>query len=152
MGTKFNLKDPNPGAWFKFDEDDPKSGEISIRAVNAAKRREIQKKCVKRRVEYKHGQRFEFTESDDDLFSEMLWDYVIADWHDLEDDDGKPIECTKENKVFLMLNNVGFALFVNECLEKVNEGFEERTKAVEKNSLSTSPDSEKSPTARRAKS
>jgi hypothetical protein len=128
MGTKFDLKNPNPGAWFKFNEDDPASGEICIRAVNTAKRREIQKKCIKQRVEYKHGQRFEFTESDDDLFSEMLWDYVIADWHDLEDDDGKPIECTKENKVFLMLNNVGFALFVNECLEKVNADLENRVK------------------------
>jgi hypothetical protein len=152
MGTKFNLKDPNPGAWFKFNEDDPKSGEISIRAVNAAKRREIQKKCIKQKVEYKHGQRFEFTESDDDLFSEMLWDYVIADWHDLEDDDGKPIECTKENKIFLMLNNVGFALFVNECLEKVNDDLENRIKKENEDLSKGSTASEKSRTAKSAKS
>jgi hypothetical protein len=146
------MKDPNPGAWFKFNEDDPKSGEISIRAVNAAKRREIQKKCIKQKVEYKHGQRFEFTESDDDLFSEMLWDYVIADWHDLEDDDGKPIECTKENKIFLMLNNVGFALFVNECLEKVNDDLENRIKKENEDLSKGSTASEKSRTAKSAKS
>lgn len=126
MTTKFSLKDPNPGYWFRFDEDDPESGEIAIRSVNAAKRREIQKGCIKNRVEYKHHQRFEYQETDEDLFSEMLWDYVIADWKALEDDNGKPIKCTKENKVFLMLNHVGFSVFVNECLGKVTEGVEER--------------------------
>jgi len=150
MGTVFSLKDPNPGIWFKFDEEDPQSGEIAIRAVNQAKRKEIQSKTVKRKVEYKHGQRFEYHDTDDDVFSELLWDYVIADWKGLEDDDGKPIECTRDNKLFLMLNNVGFAAFVAQCMEKVNDGLEDRIKVIEKNSLSGSKGSQKNRPAKDA--
>lgn len=152
MATKFSLRDPNPGIWFKFNEDDPESGEICVRPVNAEKRSEIQKRTVKRKVEYKHGQRFEYVETDDDKFSEMLWDYVISDWTKLEDDDGKPIPCTTENKLFLMLNNVGFSQFVATCTEKVNEGIEERFKVAEKNSSSGLSDSSKSRVAKPAKS
>jgi hypothetical protein len=150
MATKISIKDPNPGIWFKFNDDDPGSGEISIRAVNQARRLEMQKKTVKRKVEYKHGQRFEVTDIDDEMFSQMLWDYVIAGWKKLEDDDGQMIECTTENKVFLMQNNVGFATFVGQCMEKVNEGLEERLKDAEKNSLSGSSASATSQTVKSA--
>ena len=151
MGTKFSLKDPNPGVWFRFDQDDQNSGEISIRAVNQRKRREIQRKCIKNRVEYKHGQRFEVQDTNDDLFSELLWDYIVADWNKLEDDDGNPIECTTENKLILMAENVGFQQFVNACLLKVTEEYEERAETIEKNSLSGSSGSSKSQTAKPAK-
>lgn len=152
MATKFSMKDPNPGVWFKFDQDDPDSGEISIRAVNQRKRREIQRKCIKNRVEYKHGQRFEVQDTDDDAFSEMLWDYIIADWNKLEDDDGKPIECTTENKLILMAENVGFQQFVNACLFKLTEEYEERAEAIEKNSSGGSSELRKSRPAKPAKS
>lgn len=130
MGTVFNIKEPNPGVWFKFDEDDPESGEIAIRAVNQSKRAEIQRKSVKNRVEYKHGQRFQFTDTDEELFSQLLWTYTIVDWNGLEDEDGKPIPCTDENKLFLMQNNVGFSQFVGTCIEKMNELNEDRVKTV----------------------
>ena len=151
MATVFSTKDPNPGIWFKFDESDPDSGEIRIRAINQAKRSEIQKKCVKHKVEYKHGQRFEFTDTDDDLFSEMLWDYSIAEWTNLEDDDGKPLVCDTQTKVFLMKNNVGFAQFVGRCLEKLNEEEESRVTRLKKTSSTESSDSKRSQTATPAK-
>lgn len=141
MATQFSMKEPNPGVWFKFDERDPESGSVRVRVVNAARRSEMQKACVAQKVEYKHGQRFEYTKADDERFSEMLWDYSIVEWVRLEDDDGKPIACTAENKVFLMQNNVGFAQFISRCLEIVTETEEERADAVEKNSLSGSGDS-----------
>jgi hypothetical protein len=152
MATKFSLKDPNPGVWFKFDSEDPDSGEIAIRAVNQRKRREIQRQCVKNRVEYKHGQRFEVQDTNDDLFSDLLWDYIIVDWIKLEDEDGKPIVCTTENKLRLMSEDVGFQQFVNACLVKLNEDFEDRVETIEKNSLSGSSVSKKNQTARSAKS
>jgi len=124
MSTKLSLEDPNPGVWFKFDESDPKSGEIALRPANNAKREEIIKKTVKRRVEYKHGQRFEVNESNDNKFSEMLWDYCIVDWKDLVDDSKKEIPCTTENKVFFMKNHVGFASFVGEKLATLNDQYE----------------------------
>ena len=136
MATKFSIKDPNPGVYFKFDENDPDSGEIRIRAVNAAKRAEIQKKCVKKKIEYKHGQRFEYSDTNEERFSDMLWDYSIMDWNNLVDDDGEPIPCNTENKVFLMQNNVNFAQFVGNCLEQMNEAEENRVSRLEKNSSS----------------
>ena len=152
MATKFSVKDPNPGVWFKFDENDPDSGEIRIRVINSSKRQEIQKACNKKRVEYKHGQRFEVQDTNENLFSEMLWDYSIMEWNALEDDDGKPIVCDTEMKVFLMQNNIGFAQFVGRCLEILNEEEESRVATIEKNSLSGLSESKKSRTAQPAKS
>lgn len=151
MATIFSVKDPNPGVYFKFDENDPDSGEIRIRAVNAAKRTEIQKKCVKKKIEYKHGQRFEYQDTNDDLFSELLWDYSIMEWNNLEDEEGVKIPCNKEMKLFLMQNNVGFAQFVSQCLEKLNEEEESRVAKLEKNSLTGLKDSSKSQTAKSVK-
>ena len=151
MGTKFSIKDPNPGVWFKFNEDDPDSGEIRIRVVNSSKRQEIQKACVKRRVEYKHGQRFEVQDTNDELFSEMLWDYSIMEWNRLEDDDGKPIVCDTDMKVFLMQNNIGFAQFVSRCLELITEEEESRVATIEKNLSSGLSGPKKSRTVQPAK-
>ena len=133
MSTIFSIKDPNPGIWFKFNEDDPESGEIKIRVLNSAQRNKVQKTCVKNKTEYKHGQRFEYTETKDDKFSEMLWDYSIVEWNSLEDDEGSTIECTTENKVFLMQNNVGFAQFVSQCMEMLSEDEENRIAMVTEN-------------------
>ena len=152
MATKFSIKDPNPAVWFKFDESDPESGEIGIRALNANERQKIGKACIKRRVEYKHGQRFEVQDTDDELYSEMLWDYCIVDWKKLEDDDGKTIPCTTEKKLFLMRNNPGFAQFVSQCLEMLAEKEDNRIKMIEKNLSSGPRGSGKSPRVTSAES
>ena len=133
MGTKFSLKDPNPGIWFLFNENDPNSGRICIRILNSAKGQEILKAITKKRVEYKQGQRFEVLDVDEDKRSQMLWDYTIVSWERLEDDDGKPIECTPENKAKLISENIGFASFVGSCIVKINAGYEVRELAIEKN-------------------
>ena len=142
MATKLSIKDPNPGFWFKFDENDPESGSVCLRVVNEAKRNEIKKRCVKKRVEYKHGQRFEVEDGNDDLFSELLWDYCIADWEGLQDDDGNDIPVTVEQKVFLMKNHVGFAKFVSASMEKINEDYESRLNAETENLFQGSVGSE----------
>jgi len=151
MATKFSLTDPNPGVWFKFDEFDPTSGEIRIRVLNALKREEIQKTCVKTRDIYKNGQRYAASETNDALFSEMLWDYSIVEWTGLEDDVGNPLPCDTETKVKLMRENVGFSLFVSRCLEKLNDEEENRVAKIEKNFSSGSNDLKKSPSVRSAK-
>lgn len=152
MATVFSFKDPNPGIWFKFDESDPNSGEVAIRAVNQAKRQEIQKKTSRKKIEFKHGGRFEVVDQNEDLFMELLWDYTIADWKGLQDDDGKAIECTTENKLFLMQNHVGFATFIGEKIGKVNDMHEERVSLVKQDFLTGSGDSGKSLPAKSAKS
>lgn len=132
--TTFSLREPNPGAWFSFDESDPAGGKICLRIMNSITLRNIRRAAVKPRVEYKHGQRFEFTDTDEDLISDMTWDYCIVDWTGLEDDDGKPIPCTKENKVFLMRENLQFQTFVMACMGILNEQAERRVADLEKNS------------------
>ena len=46
---KLNLKDLNPGTWFKFDEKDPESGSICLRVLNSGKLAEIRDKTIKDR-------------------------------------------------------------------------------------------------------
>lgn len=152
MATVFSTKDPNPGVWFVFDEKDPDTGRIRIRSINREQLDEIRKKCVKKKVEYKHGQRFEYVETNEDLHSRMWWDYIIAEWEKLEDDDGTPLECDTDTKVFLMKNNVGFAAFVNQCFEKLNDEEENRVARLKKTSSNGSSESETSQTVESAKS
>ena len=124
MATKLSMKDPNPGIWFKFDEADPESGEICIRPLNPEKREEIRNKTVKKKEKFKHGQRFTYEETNDDLFARLVWDYSIADWSGLVDDDGNEIVCNIENKVFFMRNHVGFAGFVSDKMAELAERYE----------------------------
>ena len=138
MGTKLSMSNPNPGIWFKFDETDPQSGEVGVRPLTPAERDKIRKKAIKKRVEYKKGQRFEVEDVNEDLFSELLWDYSITGWTDLEDDDGREIKCSNENKVFLMRNHVGFARFVAEKMEQLSEEYETKLSAENANLLSGS--------------
>lgn len=137
MGTRFSLVDPNPGVWFSFNEDDADSGRICVRVMNEAERRKIRKATTKKIL--KRGQWVE--DINDDKFSEMLWDYCIVDWEGLEDDAGKPIECSRENKLKLIREHVGFQFFVSTCIERVTEQIENQLEVVEKNSSSTLSDS-----------
>ena len=133
MATQFNLSDPNPGIWFKFDDSNPESGEIALRPQNADQRAKTRKTAIKNRVEYNHGQRYEVQDIDEDLFSELIWDYSIADWSGLVDDKGKDIPCTAENKSFLMKNHIGFARFVSEKLEEISEEYADKLELENKN-------------------
>jgi len=151
MATKFSLTDPNPGVWFKFDESDPESGEIRIRVLNSLKREEIQKICIKNRDIYKNGQRYVTTDTNDSLFSELLWDYCIVEWTGLEDEEGKTLTCDTDTKIRLMRENVGFSLFVGRCLELLNVEEDNRVAMIEKNSLSGSSESRKNRIAKSAK-
>lgn len=144
MATVFSTKDPNPGVWFKFDENDPESGEIRIRVMNNKSRKLLEKECVKKKVEHNRHGRFAYDEPDEDKFSRMLWDYCIVEWNNLEDDDGNLIVCTTEKKTELMQENVGFASFVGACLEILAKEEEDRVARIGKNSLSGPKGSKKS--------
>lgn len=133
MATKFSLKDPNPGIWFSFDDNDTDAGRIKIRPLNSDALRAIRKAAIKREVEYKGSFRHEYEKQDDDLFSKLVWDYVIVEWERLADDDGKEIECTAENKSFLMLNNIGFATFIAEKRDAAEKAAAEIAEKSRKN-------------------
>jgi hypothetical protein len=110
-----------PGAWFDMEG----GGRIQLRSVPPDAMRAIRKQTVKKRVDYPivagQPRRFEYEELDEDLQNELLWDYVIVAWENLFDRDGKPIPCTRENKVLAMNRSKVFSTFFNECLKKLLE-------------------------------
>jgi len=130
---KFNMKDLNPGAWFNFDDDDPDTGKICVRVLNSGRLAEIRNTTIKTNVEYRGDKRFEFQDIDHSARDRIIWDYCIVDWVDLVDDDEAPIECTTDNKIKLMNEHVGFSLFVESCLDKLNAQNEINSEYSEKN-------------------
>jgi hypothetical protein len=134
VGTKFSIKEPNPGVWFRFDEDDPSSGRICIRVLNPAMVQEIDKATSKEKWEWRQGQKFKSPpDIDEPKRDRMLWDYCIVSWERLEDDDGKPLECTLENKVKLIKENPNFFAFVNACISELNRELEQVKDSIVKN-------------------
>ena len=132
---KLNLENLNPGVFFPFDEDDEESKDgVTIRLANGDILDQINKKCTKKKVEFRRGQRYEVIEEDEDRRSTLLWDYVILDWKGLQDDKtGEDIPCTKENKVRLMKGSVKFASFVGNIVEKLTEDTDLYNEELEKN-------------------
>jgi hypothetical protein len=130
---RFNMQDLNPPTRFLFDESDPDGGWIEIRRCNGDALDSIREKTIKRRVEFRRGQRFEVTDVDDRLYSEMVWDYSITGWNGLEDENGVPIPCSKETKAALMRGSLKFSEMVSGFLDKLDDAEAERKEEFEKN-------------------
>lgn len=130
---KFDLENLNPGVFFPFDEFENAGDGVEIRLASAEIMEIINKKCTKKRVEFRRGQRYEVIEEDEKKRSNMLWDYVILNWKGLEDQEGNPIECTTENKIKLMRGSVKFSGFIGDCIEKLSESSSNLKEESEKN-------------------
>ncbi|MBU2346634.1 MAG: hypothetical protein KJ888_20785, partial [Gammaproteobacteria bacterium] len=68
-------------------------------------------------------ERLEYVDADEEkivLFAEALNNFIIADWA-LFTNDGKKIDCTKENKNKLMRGSPRFAEFIAECTEQLRK-------------------------------
>jgi len=132
---KLNLENLNPGVFFPFDEDDEESKDgVTIRLANGDILDQINKKCTKKTVQFRRGQRHEVIEEDEDRRSILLWDYVILGWSGLVDDKtGDDIPCTKDNKVLLMKGSVKFASFIGNAVEKLTEDSDLYNEVLEKN-------------------
>ena len=138
---KLNLKDLNPGTWFKFDENDPESGSICLRVLNMEKLAEVRDRTVTTKVDYRGANRYESQKHNTGLRDSIIWDYCIVGWEGLVDDDENetPIPCNTEMKFKLMNGHVGFAAFVESCMEKLNKLNEIHAEYLEKN-LSSTPE------------
>jgi hypothetical protein len=126
---KFDLTDLNPGTWFTMED----GGRVSLRICAGEDYRGIRKQVTKKRVEFKNGQRYEFQETNEDLLSELLWDFCITGWENFFDSKMDPIPCTKENKVLLMGRSIKFSNFVSSCLDQLTESQKVRAEDLEKN-------------------
>ena len=129
---KFNLDNLNPGAFFPFEGDGDEGG-VTIRLANGKIIAEIDKKCTKKSVKYYRGQRHEVVDDNEELRSQMLWEYVIVDWKGLEDQEGNQIPCTKENKIKLMQGSVKFSSFIGSCVEQLTVDSDMHDEELEKN-------------------
>lgn len=129
---KFDLSELNPGVFFPFDEEDGNGG-VTIRLANGKVLDDINKRCSKKKVDFRRGQRHEYTVDNESLRSELLWDYVIMDWKDLSDLSDNPIPCDKDNKIKLMQGSVKFSSFIGKCVEKLTEEAELYEEDLEKN-------------------
>jgi len=146
---KFNMDNLNPPAWFDHPQDD--EARICLRVASALDLEKIRKQTVKKRVEYKRGQRFEVDHVDEELQTELTWKLCIIDWEGLYDHEDNPIPCTDENKVLLIRNSPQFSKWVVDCLDLLNEDNVERSESAEKNSLKSQKDLAKNRPVKSAK-
>lgn len=119
--------------WFLMEG----GGRVQLRTLSIAEFKDIQRKTVRKKVDYKKIEgtvgRFEYEELNQDLQNELYWDAVIVGWDNLTDKSGKEIPCTKENKVLLMTHSKKFLEFVIESLKALGEEEEARRDAEAKN-------------------
>ena len=119
--------------WFEMDG----GGRVQLRTISIQEFRDIQKKTVKKRVDFKKVEgtpaRFEHEEINQDLQNELYWDASIISWEGLQDKSGKAIPCTKENKVLLMTRSKVFLEFVVDSLRQLTEDEAAEQEAEAKN-------------------
>jgi len=139
---QINLTDPNPPVKFYFDDDEPEAGHLLLRRVSPAEAQKIRKQCSKKQPpEYRRGQRYELPDKvNESLLGEKLWDYTIAGWAGLKDETGKPIPCTTDMKLKLMLEVPDFSTFYTKSMEALEADPGAREQDLAKNSSSTSQD------------
>jgi len=117
---KFDMNNLNPGTWFYFDDEKPEEGRVCLRVCNGEILDQIDRETVSRKVEYRKHQRYETEDVDDKKRDLLMWDYVIVDWENLCDANGKEIPCTAENKAKLMTGSPFFFQFVSDCVDRLN--------------------------------
>ncbi len=133
--------DAREGEWFTFfrsrinergeityDDPGPDAGRVCIRGLTPFLKQQQAKR--KRRYEFVRnpGSRAmervtyfeEPTPEQAEKEADDLWDYVITGLENFFDRDGKPIECTRENKLRLMELPV-FDRFIARCLQLLSE-------------------------------
>jgi hypothetical protein len=122
----FDLTNLNPGTWFDFEEG---GARVCLRVCDGDAMRQIRKKTIKKKAELKKVdnvmQKVVSEETNEDLQSDLIWDYCIVDWEgffNVKTDE--PILCTTENKLLLMGKSVEFSRFVADALGKLRDTFE----------------------------
>lgn len=122
----------NRGTWFFFDPAQEELGGVCLRICAGDDIVAIEKQAVKPKVEYKRGGRFSFKETNEPLYNRLLWDFCIVDWKEVSVD-GESVECTRDNKIKLMMKSVDFATFVGDCLDDLTAAKKQIDKDAEKN-------------------
>lgn len=133
----FDLDNLNPAVRFYWGGG--KKEWVELRNIPVVELRRIRKEITKKTVEYYRPEesdikpfRYESDEMDEDKLNELLWDYQIVNWN-IEDTDGKKIDCTLKNKLLLMGNSSEFADWIIQCLNQLASDEKTRREKSEKN-------------------
>lgn len=133
---KINLKDMNPGMFFVWpgESEDSKKG-ITVRPLNGTISKTINKQSlISSKIKFtKAGQQYK-----DEIYNEakrdqLIADYCIISWNGLEDEDGKAIPCTAENKDKIMNENPLLMEFVFDKINSITDYETEKEEAEVKN-------------------
>jgi len=131
--TVFDIEE-KPAVWFDMED----GGRIQLKTPTQGDLKEIQKKTVTKKVDYKRidgkAERFEIEEKNQDLENELFWDKCIVAWEKLFDIKNRPIECTKENKLLLMHISMKFVKFITDSMAQLSKDEAAKEGAAEKNS------------------
>ena len=131
---KINTKNLNPPIWFNFPNTD---ASVCLRICAGDDLDEINSKTIRKEIEYKDGNRYEYRIVDEKLRNELFWDFCIVDWKNINDENDSPVPCTRENKVLFIGKMPKFTSFVADCLERVGQIIMEQRELEEKNSLTS---------------
>ena len=132
---RIDTENPNPGVFFPWPDNKPdEEGGITLRALNAEALKVIDDATVTKRRRFRGSQPYEDIKVNEAMREELMWDYCIVNWNDLQDSKDEEIPCTKENKVILMKKQFKFAMFVGDCLEQLSEFKEKQEEQEAKNS------------------
>jgi hypothetical protein len=134
--TVFDFDKEDSGAWFDMDG----GGRIHLKIITPAdwirirKASTIKSDPVVKKVEGGRYQLFEREVFDEDLQREMVNDTMILDWEGLFDGKERPIPCTKENKLrLMMMRDSRFRDFVNDKMAVLEKLKQDQKEAEEKN-------------------
>lgn len=139
-----NFQTSNRGTWYFFDPDREESGGVCLRLLTPEEQKRIENSTVKTQKTILGGQLVEKREVNEKLEMELIYNYCIADWTEVELD-GQPAKCTIQNKVRAM-KSLDFARFVNQSLKTLAMSNKAIQEVLLKNSVNMSNGLKTSPT------
>ena len=123
--------------WFKMPGD-PDEGEVKIKHLSPGERQDIFDKVFLQEIEYETGEQGKMIPkmkqvTDRKTDREQTLVRAVKDWKNFFDEDGKPLECNEKNIIRASREIEGFAEFVAECRQTMDEHIFEEEKELEKN-------------------
>lgn len=112
----------NDGTWFYIDETNEDDGSVCIRVLGQDENERIESKTVKKTYKFSHGVRYLDEKVNEKLSLQMIYDYIIVEWKNINLD-GEEVECNLENKKTLM-SNPYFSNFITTSMETLNDSIQ----------------------------
>lgn len=129
----FCLDEQRVEAWFEMDG----GGRVHYQLPTEEDMKSIRKQTSKKKFEFRRidgkPERVEWEEVNEDLRNELFWDLVIMEWENFFDSKGNPIECTRANKMRLLVKSQRFLDFSNESFKSLKDLEKDRAEEAEKN-------------------